>query len=76
VGCHDGRDRVLFVERRPQRRGRFFCGAEPNGGGRAVRKADTPYGTQPRVWAEPLCELDCVRLRFVWLGCGMLGWVR
>jgi hypothetical protein len=41
-----------------------------------VREADTPYGTQLRVWEEPLC----VRLGKTGLGYGVLrfvmfGWV-
>jgi hypothetical protein len=61
VGRCDGWGSLPFVRCGPQQR-RVVCGAEPNGCGGAVRQADTPYGTQPRVGIEPLCRLGFVRL--------------
>jgi hypothetical protein len=80
VGRPDDWGRVPFLGCGPQQRVRFFCGAEPNGCGGALREEVTPHGTQPPVGAELLCGLRCVKLGLVGLGFGMfcfimLGWV-
>jgi hypothetical protein len=53
MGRLDGWGIVPFVGRGPQQRRRVLCGAEHNGCGGALREADTPYGKQPQVGANP-----------------------
>lgn len=58
---------MLFVGTGPQQQRRVFCGVEIKVG-KPLREANTAYGTQPPVEAEPLCRLGCVKLGKVGLG--------
>jgi hypothetical protein len=60
VQRHDGWGGVPFWRRGLQQLLLVLGEAERNVCGGAVREADTLYGTEPRVVAEPLCGLGRV----------------